>query len=477
MATENDALGGKNDSVRIEIDGKIVAICEQYEVSVSVLRQPGAMTIRIGSNQVAQELLASIQNRKSRYKLFIGDVLTQSGIVYGKGATDSNATTIEIKGRDYQSVVYDAFVDEDKTFQEKTYKDFTRRVLNEIGLTEKKGHRLITSNEINRLQLTGRDIKTSTHAVDAPALPQSKETKAQREAKAQALIKEQFGLKVKTFTVDVKDTPDLRKGGFDPAQQLLVAHSLRLYDYNSPSAIVEQRKIEDLKTSAAGGTSEVVTQSLKVKLGTRWHDALERHYKLMGLFLWADAEGNFILARPNANQTPSYRLFRQRGGDRSTTNILKHRFEDDTTERHTRAIVFGRIGKGKNGRNKLRGEFIDEQLKDSDFDAPLVVHDDDIATKEHADYIARKHIAEERRAGFTLVYTVSGHTTTPISSADGRSTNWAVDTIVEVDDRELGIKGNFYIEAIKFRRAPTETELTLMRPEDLVFAEKLYPKR
>lgn len=476
MPIEEDALGGKNDSVQIEIDGKIVAICEQYDVSKTVLRQPGALAVRIGSAQTAQTLISAITPRKSRYKLFINGVQTQAGIVYGVSVPSSAATIIEIAGRDYLSVVFDAYVREDKSFHEKTYKEFVRRILDEVGLTEAKGHKLITSNDVNRMKLTGRNVTASVHSVETPAQPKTETSKKEREAKTSALLKDAFGVKVKTFEVDVQTTPDLQRAGFDPAQQKLVAGSLGLITA-TPSAIVEQKKIDELKTAAAtSGTRDVIVQTLKVQLGTRWYDAFERESKLVGLFLWTDAFGNFILARPNANQSPSFRLFRQRNAPRSLSNIIECQFQNDTTNRHTRAIVYGRVGKGKAGRNKLRGEFEDPELKDSNFDAPIVVHDNDIATKEQADYLARKTIAEERRSGWKLVYTVSGHTTKLISSADGASTNWAEDTVVEVDDQELGIRGNFYLESVRFRRAPTTTELTLMRPEDLVFAEDLFPK-
>lgn len=498
MPIEQDALGGRNDSVRIEIDGRIVAIVEQYTVEQSILRQPGAMSVRIGSAQTAQEILATVTPRKSRYRLFINDVLTQSGIVYGVAVPDSSATIVEIKGRDFLSVVFDAFVLEDKTFHEKTYKEFTRRVLDELGLTEAKGHKLITSNDVNRLKLTGRNVTASAHTIDTPSQPKTLTAKEKREAKVRALEEQQ--------RID-KSNAAAREAERQAAESRLnrerqeaaanaqfgalarqegkrtlgqVADNLRDFRSDptaqsaSASSIIEQRKVDELKTSAAGGTSEVIVQSLKIQLGWRWHDVLDREYKLAGLFLWCDAEGNFILARPNAKQAPSYRLLRQRNIDRLTTNVESASFQNDTTERHTRAVVYGQVGKGKKGRNKLRGEFVDHELDDSDFDAPITIHDRDIATKAQADYLARKTIAEERRAGWKLTYVVTGHITNLISAADGSSTNWAVDTVVDVDDRELGIQRLFYIEAVKFSRAPTLTEITLMRDEDLVFADDLF---
>jgi hypothetical protein len=50
---------------------------------------------------------------------------------------------------------------------------------------------------------------------------------------------------------------------------------------------------------------------------------------------------------------------------------------------------------------------------------------------------------------------------------------WQPDTVVDVVDDELGVEGPMYVESVKFRRTPhTETELHLMRIEDLEFAEE-----
>lgn len=466
MPVEHDALGGKNDSVRIEIDGKIIKIAEQYEVQLSVLRQPGAFTMRIGSAQTARELLDMIKPRKSRYKLFINDVQTKTGIIYGRGIPGAASTIVEIKGRDYLSVVFDAYVREDRALTEKTYVALTRKVLDIVGLTEAKGHRLRTSNDTNRLKLSGRNLSTTTKAKETPGEPKNTGAQAKQQAKVRALTE-----------AEVREKFQIQSGIADPAMEQFIVNSLIKESQGSPNAIVEQRTIDSLKTSAAGRTSSVVVQTLKVVLGRRWDEVLQEQYKLAGLFLWAAADGSFVLSRPNANQEPSFRIFRERGAQRGLTNVLDCKFDDDTTNRHTSAIVYGRAGHGRAGRNKLRGEFIDHELDDSEFDAPIIVKDDHIKTNEQANYLARKMIAEERRAGWKLVYTVSGHTTKRLDSADGESTNWAVDTVVEVDDRELEIKGNFYLESVTFRRAPhTTTELVLMVPSHLVFADHLYPQ-
>ena len=79
-------------------------------------------------------------------------------------------------------------------------------------------------------------------------------------------------------------------------------------------------------------------------------------------------------------------------------------------------------------------------------------------------------MAESRRAGFNLTYTVAGHTFPTLGT--GERGVWTPDTVVDVDDDEFGLYGSFYVEQVGFRRQPqTTTELTLLRPADLVFAE------
>ncbi len=496
MARENDTLGGEHDSIRILIDGKLIRIAEQYEVELAILRQPCGFSLRLGSSQTAMALIAMITPRKSRYELYLDTVKIQSGIIYARSVPAAASTVLEVRGRDYMSVLWDAYMQEDRDYHEKTYRDLARRFMDEVGLTEAAGHRLVTSNDLNRLKLTGRNVKATSHVVDGPVLPLTKEQMAAREATAIAFFKQsiahaeeaqrqadaqalfarrqaqeaqaaaQFqatrGVEGRRSLSGIADT-------YLPSQVLSLA---------TPSSIVQQQVLDSLETPAARSTSTVVVQSLKYECGTRYHDAWEREAKLVGAFLWADADGNIVLARPNANQTPSFRIFRKRHSDqRGVSMVHEASWTDDTTDRHTSAIVYGRSGRGKAGRNKHRGEYVDDELKESHFNAPIVIHDRDVPDDASCEYIARRRIAEERRAGWKLVYTVAGHKTTLISAADGASVCWAPDTIVDVDDRELGISGHFYLETVKFKRDPkATTELHLMRPEDLVFAEDLFPK-
>lgn len=232
--------------------------------------------------------------------------------------------------------------------------------------------------------------------------------------------------------------------------------------------------VELIPTGAVTGTGKVFYKSLKAKTGTRWFDFLQEQYKFRGLFLMSTGSGNFVLFRPRADMEPTCQIKRTRNATRQQGDAVSCRFSDDTSMRHSAVIVYGRGGSGKAGRGQILGTFVDDEMVAYGFRNVRTIHDDDCKSNEEAEYVARRTIAEERRAGWQLEYTVSGHTF-PSLVAKGGFGVWAPDTVCHVDDDELDIHGNFYVESVTFRRSPeTTTEITLMRPQDLVFAEKLF---
>jgi hypothetical protein len=162
--------------------------------------------------------------------------------------------------------------------------------------------------------------------------------------------------------------------------------------------------------------------------------------------------------------------------------------------RHTEAVVYGRSGGGKKGVEICRGAFPDdEMLNYSDANRPagsdpgtgyqkrITVRDADVKSKEECEYVARRLLSDERRAGWQLEYTVAGHQV-PSPSAPSGSAIWGPDTVVRVDDNELhhgedpslNFHTNFYVEAVTYSSNPQKTtKLTLMRPGDLLFAHGL----
>jgi len=232
--------------------------------------------------------------------------------------------------------------------------------------------------------------------------------------------------------------------------------------------------VQEIETGVGAGGSKLVYSTIKATLGTTYYEFLQQQFKLAGLFLWATGSGNFVLARPTADQDPAFRVLYQRGQTRKVGNAIDRAYEDDTTMRHALCVCYGRAGTGTNGRSKIRGGFVDEEMFGYGFQNVRIVHDDDVRTATQAEYIARKTIAEERRRGWKLDYTLAGHIVPTIKGGDGYGV-WCPDMVTTVDDEELGISGSYYVQDVTFRRNPqTSTTISLMRPEDLVFAEGLF---
>lgn len=235
--------------------------------------------------------------------------------------------------------------------------------------------------------------------------------------------------------------------------------------------------------SVGGGKVFKTPQS---KLGERWFEFLMRHLERVGLFLWAAAEvdenGNptFVLSEPNAQQAPIARLTQSETNAYNLSrvghevSILSAQYHNDTKGRFSEAVVHSRGGGKKFGRTKGKGDFSDPEMLALGYDRPIVMKDVDCQNAKQAEFMARRRIAEGRRSGVSLSYTVSGHTFAALGGGRGV---WAPDTVVAVDDDRLGLKGNFWIESVHFSRSTTETitRLALQRPEDLLFGDVMPP--
>lgn len=211
-------------------------------------------------------------------------------------------------------------------------------------------------------------------------------------------------------------------------------------------------------------------QQLRAKVGETRFSFLEEQLKRAGLFFYAGADERvFILTTVHATQAPIYSLIRRP----FLSDVKLHRFRNATQGRHARYTVFGRGGSAEGGRGQVKGVFEDTEISDLGFTKGFCTEAKDAKSQSQAEYLARRKCAEARRSGWSLGYTVTGHTAPSLVMA-GRRHVWSVDTMVFVDDEEIGIRGPHWIEGVIFRGSPsagTTTELSLMRPEDLVFGD------
>lgn len=225
----------------------------------------------------------------------------------------------------------------------------------------------------------------------------------------------------------------------------------------------------------SGVTGHAAHSTLQCKLGERWMDFLRKQLDRAGLFLWCGADGTIFLSAPNTNTDPIYRIVRQRGQTRNQVNVLHADLLNDTRPRYSFGVVYGKHGRKKDGVQKSKGDSVDDEMLGYGFDIEraITIRDKYCQNPAQAAYLAQRKLAESRRHGFQLVYTMAGLSTPAING--GRAV-WTPDTCVEIEDDEFGITsttpgGNvFWIESVDFGRHPhTSSTIHLMRPYDVVF--------
>jgi prophage tail gpP-like protein len=400
-------MAGVNDETfRLLLDGFEVPIVSNYSVSNGIMEVPAVFEMTVGHSGLTAELW-DLFPPYTPFELFVGDVRVQRGELDSFTPVGGEGTEVVLRGRDLTKWLVDKQLRSERTFSEKTFLQLTELALDDVGLTDRS---IQFDNTANRKAITGvQSVKEL-----APVTTEGAETEA--------------------------GTTDANR--------------------------------------------KVIYRTIKGEIGTTWFDFLRTQYQRAGLFLWADVIGGFVLSRPNGQQAPLYRILRRKNGENApgdVTVVGQPSFSWDSTKRYTECLVTGRSGGGKDGRGTIVGRAFDpemiELLNPEEADRAdggkrtkeLIINDKTVRTVQQAEFLARRKIAESRRTGWKLSYTVAGHTAPAITG--GGMAVWQPDTVVHVVDDQLGIDGPMYIESCDYRRLPhTLTQLNLMRIEDLVFA-------
>lgn len=401
-----------DDTVTLKLDGDAVPIVSNYQVDAGVMEVPAAFSMTVGHAGNVGAIAAAYPGL-TPFELFVGETKVQTGQTDGYSLVGGMGSEVTIHGRDMLRWLVDTQLESERTFSEKTFKQLTEIALADVGLTG-----LVTEDDtVNLKAITG--VQT------------------------------------------------VKQAGPDTF-------------FNTVTGATEAAP-----EAARAGTTQTTHKSIKVKVGTTWFDFIVNQLRRAGLFIWAAVDGSFILSKPNGLRPAIYRIIRRRGtlDEPGAVNVLgQPTFSSDITKRYTECHVFGRAGGGKAGRGKVTARHYDEEMialynpdpadraNGGKRRKPEIIEDDKVKTIAQAAFLARRKVAESRRAGWSLSYTVRGHSAPALGG--GRAI-WQPNTVVEVVDDELGVEGPMWVESVVYRRKPeTTTEIKLLRIEDLIFAEE-----
>lgn len=281
-----------------------------------------------------------------------------------------------------------------------------------------------------------------------------------------------------TYTDIVKYA--LEAVGLDPTKLISSNAANRKIKTGIPIAELESPAVSDLvlseevsKPGEGLSVGAVTKQEHQNQINESALAFVRRHIDRAGLFLWATADGHFVLSLPNGKQKAAYRLIRRKDGRDEGANIVDFDFMDDATHRHGIAAVYARSGGRKHGRVKISTGVTDQEMVNTPdfargYRTVVVYRDANVQNKDQCEFFCRRKLAEERRNGYQLSYTVAGHTLPAIGG--GRRAVVTPDTTIEVIDEVLGIEETMYIETVRRQRHDrTTTSLRLMRLGDLLF--------
>ncbi len=460
---EEGPNGERAESVTLVLGEDMVLRCEEYSVSCAIIQQPATFSLRLSAGKYLAGDVIRNYPPGSTFALEVAGRRQFVGRVDGWTANGpGGSTSIELKGRDLLAALHDNDVSAEQSFTNVTYGELVKAAMKECGV---ENFPLVVSNDENRIIKSGVGVTTEGGAGSAPKAPPTRtvtqtRTRTGREAGILPLRDRAIDALGFRYTKGGEVTADIK--------EILT---------DETTITIKGRAQERVAAGSGLGVKHVV----HAKLGESWLDFVMRHLAKVGLFLFTGHDGSFILATPAKNQKPSSLFVRQRGQRSNVCNVTDAKWTNDTTHRLSEVVIYARGLGRKHSRSKVHGGFVDEEMLALGLKKEKVFRDVNVTNAEQAEFYARRMIAEANRNAWRLTYTFSGHTAPTMVSGDRAIP--VPDSVARVEDDELGIHEDLYIESVSFSSPPRTTTVTMMRLQDLVFeddvdrSDKTKPKQ
>jgi prophage tail gpP-like protein len=191
----------------------------------------------------------------------------------------------------------------------------------------------------------------------------------------------------------------------------------------------------------------------KPRAGETVYQYLDRHARRFGLMVWGTADGKVVISRPNYTQEPSYRLVV------GASHIKSARWKRSMRSRPSEIHVYGKSYGHDFGASGIHAVLYDPDIATLGYYRPLVIHDQNARTKDHAEQRARIEQGKRLMNANLVEIVVPDHVDY------GSGATWAIDTIAQLtwDHADFAAEPRHIVKRTftRSRNGGTETQLML----------------
>lgn len=206
----------------------------------------------------------------------------------------------------------------------------------------------------------------------------------------------------------------------------------------------------------------LTVEDAKVQTTETVFAAVDRHLRRHGLLHWDGPDGRIVVAAPDDQQEPVYRLRSRRPPNSQGNNVVSIARDFDVSTSPTTLGMFGKSGGGPFTKAKIGSIIQNAELVRAGFNRAIVIIDESLKNRAQTLHRALRENSTRTRGLERLVVTVDG-----LQFREGAALlPWAPDTTVDVIADQLGgALGTYYVESVTFTRnvQGDHTNLTLVR--------------
>lgn len=204
----------------------------------------------------------------------------------------------------------------------------------------------------------------------------------------------------------------------------------------------------------------LTVEDAKVQTTENIFGAVDRHLRRHGLLHWDGPDGRIVVAAPDDQQDPIYRLRSRRRPNAQGNNILEINRDFDVSGAPTQLGMFGKSFGGNFTKAKIGSVVQNLDLVRAGFRRPVIIIDESLRNKSQTLHRARRELSTRSRSLERINIKVDG-----LQYREGNALlPWTPDTTVDVTAEQVGgALGTYYIESVMMARNPNQGDSTMLQ--------------